>query len=124
VELGRLVVVFCVVVLTCSVGADFCVLTLKLQLEKTNGIAKAINRKKYFFMTYNFAWWVKLLNGVYILWRDALLALATTISACRQSSRFSCWPHIVFRKGKPDNPRFTQKAEAIPKSTAPHGQIS
>ena len=53
-ELGRVVVVFWVVVLTCSVGADFCVLTLKLQLEKTNGPAMANIRKKCFFMAYNF----------------------------------------------------------------------
>ena len=40
--------VFSVVVLTCSIDADLCGLILKLQLVKTNGPAKAKNRKKCF----------------------------------------------------------------------------
>jgi hypothetical protein len=44
VELGRLVLVSSVVVLTCSVVAGFCVLTLKLQFENTNGLVTASNK--------------------------------------------------------------------------------
>jgi hypothetical protein len=49
-ELGRLVVVFSVVVLTFSTGVVFCDLTLKLQLERTMDPANASNRSSVFFM--------------------------------------------------------------------------
>jgi hypothetical protein len=54
-SIGRLIVVYSVDVLTSIPAGFLCVLTLKLQLEKTSGAAKASKRIKDFFMAFNFA---------------------------------------------------------------------